>query len=640
MNWQFLLMSLFGFSIFFVVVVTFLFYLQHRLVRTYKRKAPTDLHHPVDGRYFKRFLPLELKSVYEEKVTEYEAKKNPALQWSDYRWHAVVCGLALVVTFGYLRDHWHEFIKPIDVTESEMQKISQERHRLTLAFTENLPTMSELQSQMKKSGLVILKTPTEDVPEAPRSAVARVATEHWKKWAAKNKLRETECDIQKWKSCSQKFGQPVYVVLPGEWKKEILDELATSGASIILYGPPGQAMAAGGSWNWRGLQFDFASTNIYPHLILKGDTALTLGFDAGLKLAVTPFYNRYHASADAADGYAISPDHTIGGALGARLKSFRAESGRVVWMDFSPNASDQPTDVNTAYFDALVASTFRYLLHAPAKALATWPEGKPFAAFVAFDLDENDDRASDIKNFAMASAVPMTWFLLSDFIQRDRKLSRDLASAGEMACAGDSRLPFVTDTLNAQIRRLARCRKIVRELTGEAPRGLHPPEEQLNDETFSSLLDNEMTYVFSRNVWGRSVPIVHRGSNDSHRLIEIGRNSSDDFHLMHVLGLDPIEARARVTDEIAWTKSVGGLYTYNFASRSLANEGQVQIVESAVTALRSGGAYFETAHKIATWWSIRHDLMIGRTVSSDLLAKFKPVWIEIDENGELKRTPL
>jgi peptidoglycan/xylan/chitin deacetylase (PgdA/CDA1 family) len=594
---------------------------------------------PTDGRYFKRFLPLELKEAYDSRVEDYLSKKNPKLKWYNYKWHAALVVLALFVSGWFVNQHWYDFLKPMDLSEAEFHGLPKDQHRIAAVSNAAPPTLSRLLPELRELEFVLLSTSREEMPGALHS-LATVATDHWSRWLKDRKISMLRCELAKWPGCARKASKRIIVLLPGEWDTGWLDQLAADGERFILYGAPIQALSSEDAWKWSGLEISHAQRNTWPHLALSGDQALTLGFDAGQQLSVIPISNRFRAVSDAPQAYAVAHDRVIGGPLDARLHAFAKADGRGVWMDFSPNVKDQPPETDPAMFDSLVASVMRYLLRHSYSAIATWPEAKPFGAFIGFTTDEDYTHTSYVRSMMALGRFPLTWFLVSDFMQRERRLSRQLAAVGEISCAADSRLSLMRSTLEEQIRRLARCRKVLNHLTGSNPTGIHPPEEHFNDETANSLINTGMKYLYARGDFDRAVPVIRRVSGARQQFVQLMRLTSDDYQLLSTLGLGLEEARDRIFNELEWVRSLGGLYSYSFTSRYADNEAYLRLVGDIAKRLGSRGAYFQTAAEISNWWLSRDALVSGQTLDRDLMAKYHPKRLVVSESGTLRTEDL
>ena len=639
MNWQFLLMSIFGLSIFFVVVATFLFYLQHRLARTLRRTEKAQPH-PTEGRYFKRFLPRELKEPYDRRIQEHVSQQVIRHSILDYKWHAVVIVAALTIVSSFVRDHWYDFFKPLDLTESEYQLLDKSQHKIVTVPTERLPQLSKYKSALRERTFVLLGTPLEDRPDAPVTAIAAKARASWEAWLKDRGIRSLFCEQDKWDKCAGKADAKLIVVLPGEWQKDFLDGLLAKGEVLVLTGAPTQALVSGGSFEWRGLSLANSSRNDYPFMALIGDSALTLGFDPGQQLEVLPMVTNVRAKAARPDAVAIGQDRVLLGTVSARLTAIAEGDGRAVWMDFSPLASDHPVELNRSYFEALEASIFRYLLKESYSSIATWPGGKRFGAFIGFNMDDEHEHMGSVADLVKAEKFPLTWFLVSDFMQEERTLSRRLASLGEISCTSDSLDSLLHGNLTEQVRRLARCRKVLNQLTGRAPAGLHPPEEHFGDETLDSLINNKMKYILARTSFDRFVPLLKRAEGQRDPIVQLMRVTSDDYQLLSVLGLTAAETEERIFNEIAWVQTVGGLYSYNFSSRFMDSDDHRHLVSKVAGRLREAGAYFQTAAEISNWWIVREALIGGQTLDRDVLQKYSPKRLSVGPDGRMTEESL
>ncbi len=621
MNWQFLLTSIFGLSIFFVAIVTVLFYLQHRIARKHRRNE-SPLSHPTDGKYFRRFLPLELAARYDERIQNFIAMKRPNFTWKDYKWHIMVIVGALLIVGRFALVHRYDYIQAIDITDSEMQVFSRAHNSLQNSTTEQLPNAESIFKLLKSKTLILL--------QSSNSPIAQLANSQWEIWASKNGVSIRKCRLGVWKQCATPSS--LFVVLPGAWETQKLDELSVSNVAVLLYGSPLET-AGPSTWEWHDLKFENTKRSSRPYLILAGDSLLTLGFDAGTIIAAEPFANDYRVKSAAGDAYAINSDRSFSGTIETRLKAITIANSRFVWLDFSPNLQDQPAVIDEIKFKALWSSVFRYLMKQTYSAIASWPNGAKFGGLIAYNVDDHAERSSLVVDFLDENKIPMTWFLTSDIAQKDKVL-RNLDDVGELACVSDNKTALTQDPINQQMRRLARCQKVVLQLNSYTPKGIHPPEEQFNSETLDALISIGYSYVFTRNENERLVPVIQKSEDKSKQLVFLNRSTSDDFQLMTIGGLSRTEAEHRAEEEIKWLKITGGLYSYSFSSHNLDSH-HLQIVKTIAAELTKEKAYFETAKEIANWWSYRAALVLGLPTEASSLEKFKPKKLQVDERGQL-----
>lgn len=632
MNWQFVIMTLFGMSIFLVVTITILFYLQHRLVRSFRRNEPT-LAHPTEGRYFRRFLPLDLKAPYDAKIQEFERSRKPTFKGMDYKWHALVISGAAFAVVSFAANHWHDFHRPIELTAAELHGLNNNRNQTVNTYQENLPKLDDYMPRLRQQSLVLLTSASKDA-ESHSSEMSRASLEQWTKWASAQRLRVTRCSLAQWANCGSR-GSRWFVVLPGQWDAAILDQMIAKNETVLLFGSPEQTVGARQSWTWRDFKFEAYNRSSNPHMILKGDSILTLGFDAGLILQVNPISNRFRMQAKSADAYAIGHEHVMSGSMDARLAAMPTREGRAVWMDFSPNLGDHPTFLNREHFQAVMASVMRFVAKDSYSAVATWPKAAPFAALATFSMDASYSRTRTARAIAQTAGLPLTWFLVSDHMQRERRLTRQLASTGEVSCAADSATPLPQGTLTDQVQRLARCRKVLNEITGRIPVGIRPPEEAFNDETFDAVLNNGMKYFFARSEFDRAVPLMRKTKGGGAQFVQLPRVSSDDDQLLSALGMSVSETGSRLKNEMSWLRQIGGLYTFTFTSRYVENEDYETMILDAGKHLKESGAFFQTAQEIAGWWIARDALIAGQALDPGLMAKYTPKRLIVGSDGFL-----
>ncbi|MGC1955128.1 MAG: polysaccharide deacetylase family protein, partial [Gammaproteobacteria bacterium] len=302
-----------------------------------------------------------------------------------------------------------------------------------------------------------------------------------------------------------------------------------------------------------------------------------------------------------------------------------------------PHPGDHYEKINVDNLNALMRRVFGYLLRHSYSAWATWPAGTKFAGFISEDTEDKFVQAKSVLSIVRQKEFPITWFMLSNLALEHRDLTRELAAVGEVACHGDSHLAFSLNTLQDQTIRLARCQKVLKELTGEIPIGFRPPEERLNGDTIDALLNVGMDYLFADNDADIAVPKIVATKVPNASLVSLPRKAEDDYSLWEVGKLDFQRSVAVVDRDMAAMERVGGLYGFSFHSQYMDDADNLRVVVHVGEKLREREAYFSTAKRIAAWWRLRDALIRGKKVDEILFDYFEPVQLTVTAEGELVR---
>lgn len=414
----------------------------------------------------------------------------------------------------------------------------------------------------------------------------------------------------------------------------VTDRLTRAGVNVIAYGFPEQIVRHASSV--PGLHFTKDEQASGSHLAVVGDRELTLGLDAGLNLALSPLRKGVVASSERPQAVSMFADGIAGGRTDTRLFAKAHGKARLVWMDFSVADAEWLPKESQGHFDELMAAVLRYATDQSYGSIATWPEGRRYAAYFEEDTEDGYRHALRVADLFEAAKVPLTWYVLSDLASEDRATTRRLAEVGEMACHGDNHDIMPRYDLAGQRERLARCQYVVQTITGQRPSGFRPPTEAHNTDTFSAMINVGMTHVFAENSTASQVPHFKRALETDLSLVSMPRAITDDFYLWHFLKLDGKRSTARILDERNWVRSVGSLFAFSFHTQFMDNDEHFGVISELLDEVSNDeAAWIDTVGGIASWWETRDALMNGRTVSKELLARYRPTVLEVNAAGEL-----
>jgi len=377
-------------------------------------------------------------------------------------------------------------------------------------------------------------------------------------------------------------------------------------------------------------------------MILLGDQLLTLGFDAGLIVNASSSFTGYHAMSSSPQALSIGDNLDPGGENETRLYAKIVKQGRLVWMDFAPDPKYQGPSINVQRLNAMLASVFRFLSREPYSAIATWPYGKKFGALIEEDTEDKPENAQRVFTIVKNNSFPISWYILSNEALNNRALIRDLAKVGEIACHGDNHGPFTKSTAQEQTIRIARCQKVLSEITNVKPMAFRPPEEEFNTATINAIANNGMTHYIANNTPDRDVPEIQRSTDSQLTLVSIPRMVNDDYEIWHNRKLNAVDTLSLIDNEIAWVKQIGGLYLFSFHSQYMGKEENVNTIQHMGNTLKQDDTYFATSQDIADWWLFRSKLQ-DKYQSHDnnlqaLFDRFHPVLLTVNEQGDMQTT--
>ena len=639
MNWHLVGILFLVLVITLIISATVVLYIRHWAGREAASNAQQPAH---EGHYFIRYLPPGLQPtehmVYQGQP---QARRNSRL--SRLFLQRLFSSLLVLGLTGALASATYlnrdKLASPIDLTEQELKAISISSHRWKTQETQALPVLQQQLLYFKARGLVLVSD--KDTTPWPQSGqrVIQMAERQWHTFAEKHQLKTVSCSWSELVKCRQQHPDWLYVILPGHWYKDSMNELLTAGSKVLLYGPPRQIFAEEtAAYEIEGLSFSHTSQPNPPDMALVADRELTLGFDAGLVLELKSAFADYHADSAKPQAISITSEHLAGGAARTRLFArSTGDQGRLVWMDFSPNGEDHANELNQPHFKATLASVFRYLQATPYASWANWPAGAPFAALMEEDTEDQFANAERVAEFFKERNYPITWYMLSNVAQKHRALTRQLAATGEVACHGDNHQNFARNDIQTQHVRIARCKKVLEAITGKPVLSFRPPEEQHNTDTLSAILNNQMTHFMAKRSGDRFAPTVYVSRDNQQSLISIPRMNTDDYLLWDEYDLTEADSISLLEGETDWIRGVGGLLAFSFHTQYMGEDQYFNTVKALADYISASQAYFATASDLADWWRLRLRLLQNETVSDEEIRKFQPVRLSVNSHGELQR---
>lgn len=638
MNWNLSVLVLLFMAVFFLVSVSILFYIRHWASRTTDNKILTEN----EGVYFKRYIPEQLRNTYDKKINNLQ--NNHDIQhrslWARLATKIVIFSAAAIPVFS-LSQNIDMFLQPIDLDPSEINKLDYTHHKWQRIIDSNIPELSVVLATTKINSLIV---PFNDIDRKwllNGVNMRQLALSHWRNFSKRNKLKIIQCRWENLSQCKTRNTDAVILVLPGFWDFEALDIALASGANVIAYGPPAQLFSDSKDFKvkWHGLTFEEVQKSEGGSLILRGDQLLTLGFDAGLILKAYSPLEGFRTVSKLSQAVSIGNTYSAGGENETRLYAKKINSGRLVWMDFAPDRIDNSPAINTNHLDALMASIFRYLSRQPYSAIATWPQAKPFAALIEQDSEDQFDNTEAVVELIEKNGYPISWYILSNEAVTHRQLTRKMSKLGEIACHGDNHGVFTKSKRRDQIIRIARCQKVLTEITGVKPIAFRPPQEEHNTSTLDAIANNGMTHYIANSSPDRAVPEIQVSLINQKSLVSIPRLVSDDYEMWFIRKLNKSDSITLIDDEIDWVNDIGGLYMYSFHSQYMGKSDNLNAIEYMGDKLLKSNAYFTTSGNISDWWRFKTALQQNKIYTMDEISRFSPMLLSVNEQGELITKP-
>ena len=634
MNWGLFILIWVVLAVFFLISMSLLYYFRHWA----SRNTGTIHRMETEGVYYKRYIPEQLRPVYDNRQTSFNTEKHLKHRPLWAKIASTITILLIVAISVYSIIHNRDlFLTTIDLTSSELAGLDYTRHHWQRINEDDLPDLSSILATMKMKNFIIPFNIKDNNWLLNGSYPRRYAIKQWRNFADRYNITIIKCNWKDLTRCYKKHSDSIILVLPGYWDFESLDDALEDGANIIAYGPPAQLFnqTIDSVIQWHGLTFEESVKKPDGELLLRGDQLLTLGFDAGLILNVYSPFEGFQALSEFPQAVTAGNIIKTNGNTETRLFAQTAGAGRLVWMDYAPDPDDHAPEINVGYLNALTASIFRFFSRTSYSSIAMWPHGNQFAALMEEDTEYKFNNAKAIVDIFKKHDYPISWYILSNEALKQRQLTRDMAKTGEIACHGDNHGLFTKSSREDQIIRLARCKKVLMALTGVKALSFRPPEEAFNSSTIDAIANNDMTHFIANNDPDRAVPELLISRENGKSLISIPRVVTDDFELWHMRNLNHTETINLIDSEIAWISSVGGLYMFSFHTQYMNDKDHLNTIEYLADKLEHSNAYFATSKDIADWWRLRKALQREEPVDKDMIKYFNPVLLLVDEDGEM-----
>ena len=621
MNWQFILLQLVALVGLVSFTLAAVYYIRHRHARA---KAVVDGMRGVQtddgGKFLKRYVPPEHRQT-EAGTIRFSLFANRSL---FYLTSTLVPALFLVFTATNYYLNREQFIEDIVLEESERLGLSSNSYSFDAPVNRYAQSLAEVVNNVdSERNIVILRNEKGGnyLPDA------------WLALLDQDGLNTKACTYQKLASCKINIATTVILSMQGSGA-QMAGRLHNLGVNVLAYGFPSNLLKDANSI--PGLTFVASDGVAVSHLAVVGDRELTLGIDAGTNFAIERLAKGIRVESEQPQAISMFTDRIAGGPIDTRLFATVKDSTRLVWMDFSVADRNYMDTEQKSLFDLLIAGVLRYATGQSYGTIATWPNGRRYAAFFEQDTEFGYANSDRVANLFSDLESPVTWYVLSDLANDYRSITRQLAAVGEMACHGDNHDIMPRYTVAGQTERLARCMKVVNEITGEMPRGFRPPTEAHNTDTFSAMINTGMTHVFAENSGVTQVPHIKMANGSGKQLVSVPRGISDDFYLWHDLKLDGPSSVRRMRDELAWIRTAGSLFGFSFHSQFMADDPYFEVLKTLVTEVTSdAGVYLDTVGGISDWWLVRDTLLRGGEVDEEQMQRFSPTRLNVNSAGEL-----
>lgn len=625
MNWQFIFLQIIVFTGLISIMFAVIYYLRHRHAKAVDMYSQQDRDDRADGgELLKRYVPPEHRRETNN--------AKPSLFASRPLFYGA-CMLVPVMFLTFIGANYYlnrdEFLDDITLESDDLANLSDTKYKLDESLGIYADSLAKVVSNIDVSRKLIVVAGKNESDYLPQGWVTLLQSVG---------AQADVCYFETLSQCAIDANTTVIYPLDGA-PAQLTSVLLQGGVDVLVYGFPENIANSNGIV--PGLTFTQSERQPASSLAVVGDRELTLGLDAGTNLPIGRLRNDVKVSSTRPQAVSLLSDGVAGGELDTRMYAAAIDNARLVWMDFSATAGDYIQDEDKVLFDSILAGALRYATGQSYQSIATWPEGRKYAALFEEDTEDGYEHAEKVAKLFIQEDMPVTFYALSDLANQNRKLTKLLAQAGEIACHGDNHDIMTRYTLQQQVEKLARCQKVLSEITGKDVVGFRPPTEAHNLDTFSAMLNVEMEHVFTENSTSTQVPHFKTDKLTGKSLVSFPRVVTDDYYMWHYLKLNREQSLERLRNEKEWIKFAGSFFGFSFHTQFMADPHNFMVVKDLLEDFKNDDdVYINTAGKLADWWRVRHDLLSARHVPEEQIEQFKPVRLRVAEDGLLYRAPI
>ena len=425
---------------------------------------------------------------------------------------------------------------------------------------------------------------------------------------------------------------PSAVSLTTREREEIL-AFYNRGGSILTTWATGTWLAPG---QWAGWDFlnslganvsGDTGTDLSKFLIVRGETPVTFGMDAGERIPLTTAAEKILLFRDNASSAGRLVNWQRLAEPGIREKNSIVQfneatdkKGRIVLFGFSENS--WPAAREKIY--PLLDNCLTWLMRRPAIVRANWPNAASAAQVLEMDTEEGFANAVDFAALARSKNVPVSFFVLTSVAKKFPEVLKSLSQDHEIAFHGDVHDGFKGQEPTLQGERIRAMQADIDQLLGPGPDrvGFRPPKEEYDASTQRVLMENGIRYevIDPNSTQGRLPFITKPGDPDPERnLIALPRTQRDDLNLL-TESADPAVIERALIEDLDIAAESGGLavlsiHSQNFAPGSPLARAMPYYL-SYLNTLRPEMWLTDTG-AVARWWRARSRVSLSLTTRGD-----------------------
>jgi peptidoglycan/xylan/chitin deacetylase (PgdA/CDA1 family) len=404
------------------------------------------------------------------------------------------------------------------------------------------------------------------------------------------------------------------------------EELAAVGAHLRSGGSIATNWALGvrdGACEWRGWStlLDVTGAEDIREIPSREGLFLTVpsglpvspGIDPGTRIELRPdpaLALRMEGARVYWSDWALNPaPDPEGAAADVAVATVRTEEGgRVTW--FGLRARQAVTPVDSVHVHRLLENGLLWAAGTPVASASPWPDAARGALVFVLDVEGRESfvNARDAAAAFRSEDLPISFFAVSQLVDGDEQLARDLASAGEIGTQTVDHTPLAGLTRQDQTVRLRRSWRDIESWVGAGPAGLRPPEEAFDATTLEAWADAGGRYVLAGNEARTGAPEVHHTASGP--VVLVPRLIKDDYSIV----VRDARLRARSLGEafvagIDKMRAIGGLAVVAGHTQIIVDGPRLEAFRTVADSARArGGWWIARADQVADWWLARSRL--------------------------------
>ena len=308
--------------------------------------------------------------------------------------------------------------------------------------------------------------------------------------------------------------------------------------------------------------------------------------------------------------YGLQPEPAVDHALldAAVVRSTR-DRARIVYLGFElNNVHARPWSRSVAR--TLVRNATAWAGRMPLAWTEPWPRGYSAAAAFAQDVEFEFSNARHALDSLRAIGIRGTYFLTSKYASHYKRLTRQLAAAGEIGTHTENHRRLGGAPFDVQRSRLQTTQRELERFLGSTVAGLRPPEEQFDSATMASWLAVGGDYLFGVNDSRAAGPELLEFGEDT--LVLFSRVFADDVAMAALGGPPDADLYTRqFLNDLTQARALGGLYLFSYHSQLLSRPELVPVLARVARAATADSTlWIRTTGEIADWWRARARLRV------------------------------